>query len=386
MKFETKALHIGEEPNLSEGGSGDVVSPLHLTSTFARNKIDEPPKGYEYSRSSNPTRNALEKRLASLENGKYCTAFASGLAATTTVLLSLLKAGDHMIAFDDLYGGTRRLFTQLFNKNYNIDISYVDARKVENIAKAVKDNTRLIWLETPTNPLLKLCDIRSIASIAWDKKIFLAVDNTFMTPYFQLPLELGADLVVHSTTKYLNGHSDSVGGAVITSDEHVDEKIRFNQNAAGAILSPFDSYMILRGTKTLSLRMERHQQNALAIAKHLEAHDKVERVIYPGLESHPQHQLAKKQMSGYGGMVSFELKSDLNGARGFVEGLKLFTLAESLGCVESLVELPALMTHSSIPPEEREKTGIKDSLIRISVGIENIDDLLEDLDSGLNKL
>ncbi|NIP44842.1 MAG: aminotransferase class I/II-fold pyridoxal phosphate-dependent enzyme [candidate division Zixibacteria bacterium] len=386
MKFETRALHIGEEPNLSEGGSGDVVSPIHLTSTFARNKIDEPPKGYEYSRSANPTRDALEKRLASLENGKYGIAFASGLAATATVILSLMKAGDHMIAFDDLYGGTRRLFTMLFKENFNIDVSYVDARKAENIADAVKGKTRLIWLETPTNPLLKMCDIRSIASIAWDKKIFLAVDNTFMTPYFQLPLDLGADLVVHSTTKYLNGHSDSVGGAVVTSDDHIHDKIRFNQNAAGAILSPFDSYMILRGTKTLSLRMERHEKNALAIARYLENHDKIERVFYPGLESHPQHQLAKKQMSGYGGMVSFELKTDLERARAFVEGLKLFTLAESLGCVESLVELPALMTHSSIPPEEREKTGIKDSLIRTSVGIENIDDLLDDLTQSLKAI
>ncbi|HER00261.1 MAG TPA: PLP-dependent transferase [candidate division Zixibacteria bacterium] len=386
MKFETKALHVGEEPNISDGGSGDVVSPIHLTSTFARDKIDQPTKGYEYSRSANPTRDALEKRLAALENGKYGIAFASGLAATATVILSLLRAGDHMIAFDDLYGGTRRLFSQLFKENFNIDVSYVDARKVENIADAVKGKTRLIWLETPTNPLLKMCDIRSIASIAWDKKIFLAVDNTFMTPYFQLPLDLGADLVVHSTTKYLNGHSDSVGGAVITSDDHIHDKIRFNQNAAGAILSPFDSYMVLRGTKTLSLRMERHQQNAMAIAKYLEGHDKVEQVFYPGLESHPQHQIAKKQMSGFGGMVSFELKADLNQARGFVEGLRLFTLAESLGCVESLVELPALMTHSSIPPEERKKTGIKDSLIRISVGIENIDDLLDDLEQALNAI
>ena len=383
MKFETRALHVGEEPNLSAGGSGDVVSPIHLTSTFARNKIDEPPKGYEYSRSANPTRDALEKRLASLENGKYGIAFASGLAATATVILSLMKAGDHMIAFDDLYGGTRRLFTHVFKKNYNIDISYVDARMAENVADAVKPNTRLIWLETPTNPLLKICDIQAIAKIAWNKKIPMAVDNTFMTPYFQLPLDLGADLVVHSTTKYLNGHSDSVGDAVITSDDHIHDKIRFNQNAAGAILSPFDSYLILRGTKTLSLRMERHEKNALEIARYLESSDKVERVFYPGLESHPQHHLAKKQMSGYGGMVSFELKTDLDRARIFVEGLELFALAESLGCVESLVELPALMTHSSIPPEEREKTGIKDSLIRISVGIENIDDLLDDLAQAL---
>lgn len=386
MKFETRAIHTGEEPNLDKGGSGDVVMPIHLTSTFARNEIDKPPQGYEYSRSGNPTRDALERRLAALENAKYGIAFSSGLAAAATTVLSLLKAGEHMIAFDDLYGGTRRLFSELFNKNYNIGVSYVDARDKHNVIDTLQPNTRLIWLETPTNPLLKICDIAEIAKLGKEKGIPVLVDNTFMTPFFQQPLSLGADLVLHSTTKYLNGHSDSVGGAVITSDDKLHEKIRFNQNAAGAILSPFDSYMILRGTKTLALRMERHQKNAHEIAKYLESHDKVARVIYPGLESHPQHGIAKKQMSGFGGMVSFELKADLEQSRRFVEGLKLFTLAESLGCVESLVELPALMTHASIPKTEREKTGISDSLIRISVGLEHIEDLFADVESALDRL
>lgn len=383
MKFETRAIHAGEEPNLAEGGTGDVVSPIHLASTFARNEIDNPPRGLEYSRSANPTRNALEARLASLEDARYGICFASGLAATTTVILSLVKSGQHVVAFDDLYGGTRRLFTQVINDHFKIEVSYIDAREVSNVSSAIKDNTALIWLETPTNPLLKICDIEAISKIAREKGIPLAVDNTFMSPYFQRPLNLGADLVIHSTTKYLNGHSDSVGGAVATSNDSIHEKIRFTQNAAGAILSPFDSYMILRGTKTLALRMDRHEHNAHKIAEYLENHDKVAKVIYPGLESHPQHELAKKQMSGFGGMVSFELKTDLNGATKFVESLKLFTLAESLGCVESLVELPAVMTHSSIPRQEREKTGISDGLVRISVGLENIDDLLDDLYEAL---
>jgi cystathionine gamma-lyase len=386
MKFETRAIHTGEEPNLKDGGTGDVVMPIHLTSTFARYEVENIPHGFEYSRSGNPTRNAVEARIAALENAKYGIACASGLGVTTTIILSLLKAGDHMVAFDDLYGGTRRLFTRLFNERYNIDVSFVDARESDNVAAAIKDNTALIWLETPTNPLLKICDIEAISKIAHEKNIPLAVDNTFLTPYFQQPLALGADLVVHSTTKYLNGHSDSVGGVVLTSNDELHEKIRFNQNAAGTILSPFDSYMILRGTKTLALRMERHAQNAITIAKFLESHAKINRVFYPGLESHPQHKIAVKQTSGFGGMVSFELKADLEKSRKFVEDLKLFTLAESLGCVESLVELPALMTHSSIPPEEREKTGIKDSLIRISVGLENIDDLLGDLKNALDQI
>lgn len=386
MRFETKAIHEGEEPNLAEGGTGDVTMPIHLASTFARREIDNPPQGYEYARTANPTRDALEKRLAALEGGQYALAFASGLAAETSLFLALMQAGDQVVAFDDLYGGTRRLFDRVFAERYGIEFTYVDARNPEQVAGAIRDNTRLIWLETPTNPLLKLCDIRAIAQLAHERGIPVAVDNTFMSPYFQQPLTLGADLVVHSTTKYLNGHSDSVGGAIITSDAALYEKLKFTQNAAGAILSPFDSYLVLRGTKTLAVRMQRHEQNALQIARYLEAHPRVRRVIYPGLESHPQHQLARRQMRGFGGMLSFELDGSLKEARRFVESVRIFALAESLGGVESLIELPAIMTHASVPPEERRKIGLADGLIRLSVGIEHVEDLIADLEGAFRRL
>lgn len=386
MKFETKAIHVGEEPNLKEGGSGDVVIPIHLASTFARKEVDKPTNGYEYSRSGNPTRNALEKRLAALEDANFGLAFASGLGAETVITLTLLKSGDHVVAFDDLYGGTRRLFNKVFNQNFKVDFSYVDARNVNNIKKAIKHNTKLIWLETPTNPLMKLCDIRAISEIAKKNDIIVIVDNTFMSPYFQKPLNLGADIVVHSTTKYLNGHSDSVGGAIMLSNEEIYNKLKFNQNATGAILSPFDSFLVLRGIKTLALRMEKHNENALKIAEYLDSHSKVSKVNYPGLKSHPQHRLAKKQMSGFGGMLSFEIKGSLKEAKKFLENLKIFLLAESLGGVESLIEHPALMTHASIIKEEREKIGITDSLIRVSVGIENVEDLIEDLDKAFKNI
>jgi cystathionine gamma-lyase len=386
MRFETRAIHVGEEPNLKEGGTGDVAMPIHMASTYARAKVDIPTGGYEYSRTSNPTRDALEKRLAALEVVKYGVAFASGLGAETTIFLSLLKSGDHVVAFDDLYGGTRRLFTRVFQENFKIEISYVDARQPQVVEDAIKQNTRMVWLETPTNPLLKLCDIKAISEIAHKRNLIVVVDNTFMSSYFQQPLALGADIVMHSTTKYLNGHSDSVGGAVMLSDHDMYEKLKFTQNAAGAILSPFDSFLILRGIKTLAVRMEAHQRNATKIARYLESHSRVKKVIYPGLESHPQHGLAKKQMSGFGGMLSFELDGDINDAKTFVENLKYFALAESLGGVESLIELPAIMTHASVPKEEREKIGLADGLIRISVGIENADDLLEDLESAFKKI
>ncbi|RMI12863.1 MAG: cystathionine gamma-synthase [Calditrichaeota bacterium] len=386
MRFETKAIHEGEEPNLAEGGTGDVTMPIHLASTFARREIDNPPQGYEYARTANPTRDALEKRLAALEGGQYALAFASGLAAETSLFLALMQAGDQVVAFDDLYGGTRRLFDRVFAERYGIEFTYVDARNPEQVAGAIRDNTRLIWLETPTNPLLKLCDIRAIAQLAHERGIPVAVDNTFMSPYFQQPLTLGADLVVHSTTKYLNGHSDSVGGAIITSDAALYEKLKFTQNAAGAILSPFDSYLVLRGTKTLAVRMQRHEQNALQIARYLEAHPRVRRVIYPGLESHPQHRLARRQMRGFGGMLSFELDGSLKEARRFVESVRIFALAESLGGVESLIELPAIMTHASVPPEERRKIGLADGLIRLSVGIEHVEDLIADLEGAFRRL
>ncbi len=386
MNFETKAIHVGEEPNLKEGGTGDVAMPIHLASTYAREKVDIPTAGYEYARTGNPTRSALEKRLASLENAQYALVFSSGLGAETTLILSLLKSGDHIVAFDDLYGGTHRLFNKIFTQNFNIQVSFVDAQRPENVEAAIQNNTRLIWLETPTNPLLKLCDIQKISNIAQQNNIKVLVDNTFSSPYFQQPLDLGADIVLHSTTKYLNGHSDSVGGALILSELENYEKIKFAQNAAGAILSPFDCFMILRGTKTLAIRMRQHEQNALHIANFLASHSKVKSVIYPGLESHPQYELAKKQMSGFGGMVSFELDAGLESAKKFVESLEHFALAESLGGVESLIELPSLMTHASIPKEERRKIGLSDTLIRLSVGIENVDDLIEDLERAFLNL
>jgi len=385
MRFETKAIHVGEEPNLREGGSGDVVVPIHLASTFARKEVERPTGGYEYSRSGNPTRDALEKRLAALENAEFGLAFSSGLSAEAVICVTLLKSGDHVISFDDLYGGTKRLFNRVLT-NFNIEFSYVDATDLKNVNNAVKSNTSLIWMETPTNPLMRLCDIKGIAGIGKERGITTVVDNTFMSPFLQRPLDFGIDVVVHSTTKYLNGHSDSVGGAVMLSNEELYSRIKFNQNAIGAILSPFDSYMVLRGIKTLAVRMERHCRNAFDIARYLEAQPKVRKVYYPGLENHPQHELARSQMKGFGGMLSFEIDGALREAKAFLENLKIFSLAESLGGVESLAEHPALMTHASVPREEREKIGITDSLIRVSAGIEDVSDLKEDLEQALQKV
>jgi len=381
--FTTKAIHVGEDPRSMQ--HGDVVIPIHLSTTFAKSSVSEVDKGYVYSRTGNPTRDALEAKLAALEGGKYALAFSSGLAAEATVLLALLDKGDHVVAFDDLYGGTRRLFNRVMSR-YGIKFTYVDARDPANVEKAISDRTRMIWIETPTNPLMKLADIKAIAEIANRKDVILVVDNTFATPYFQNPLVLGAHIVVHSVTKYIAGHSDVVGGAVIVNDEDLHTRLRFHQNAVGAILSPFDSWLVMRGLKTLALRMERHQANAIAIAKYLEEHPLVERVYYPGLPSHPQHDLARRQMKGYSGMLSFEIKGGLRNAVKFVESLRIFSLAESLGGVESLIEIPSLMTHASVPADERERIGIRDSLIRISVGIEDLDDLIEDLDRGFKVL
>lgn len=382
MKFETKAIHIGEEPNLKKGGTGDVVIPIHLSTTFARKEVDKPTCGYEYSRTGNPTRDALEKRLASLEHAKFALAFASGMAAETIICLTLLKSGDHVVVFDDLYGGTKRLFNKVFSQNFKIEFSYVDAIDIENVKNVIKSNTKLIWLESPTNPLMKLCDIKAISEIAREQNIIVVVDNTFMSSYFQKPLLLGADIIVHSTTKYLNGHSDSIGGAIMLSDKEIYNKLKFNQNTIGSILSPFDSFLVLRGIKTLAIRMREHEKNAIKIAEYLESSPKVKKVIYPGLKNHPQHELVKKQMSGFGGMLSFEIIGTLKEAKTFLENLKIFSLAESLGGVESLIEHPASMTHVSISKEEREKVGITDSLIRVSVGIENVTDLIEDIDNS----
>jgi len=380
--FSTKAIHIGEEPDFREGATGDVVIPIHLSTTFARARVDKPTAGYEYTRSLNPTRNALEIKLASLENGRFGLAFASGLAAESTILLSLIKPGDHIVAFDDLYGGTKRLINQVFG-NYNFNTSFVDAVDPQNIENAIKENTKLVWLESPTNPLLKVSDIKAISEITKRHGVILVVDNTFLSPYFQKPLDLGADIVVHSSTKYIGGHSDVLGGSVILNDEDLYKKIQYHQNAVGAVLPPFDSYLTLRGIKTLAIRLERHNKNALEIAHYLEKHPKVKKVIYPGLKSHPQHELATKQATGYGGIISFEIAGTIDDAKAFLEKLKLFALAESLGGVESLIELPAVMTHASVAKEVREQIGISDTLVRISVGIEDVADLIADLEQAL---
>ncbi len=381
--FSTRSIHAGEDPEEVE--SGDVIAPINLTTTFAKEDLDEIDKGYVYSRTSNPTRDKLEKKIASLESGKYGLAFASGMATEQSVLMSLLEQGDHVLAFDDLYGGTKRLFDEVMVK-FGLHFDYVDATDLENIIENVKEDTELIWLESPTNPLMKLSDIEEISKIADQMEIDVVVDNTFATPYFQRPLELGADIVVHSLTKYIGGHSDVVGGAVVTNDEESFEKMKFNQNAAGAILSPFNSWLVMRGIKTLKPRMELHEKNAKDIADHLEGHRKVKKVHYPGLESHPQHELAKKQMDGFGGMLSFEIDGGSEEAKKFIENLEIFHLAESLGGVESLAEIPSVMTHASVPKEKREKVGIKDSLIRLSVGIEESDDLVEDLESAFRDI
>src|SRR3989454_11211900 len=381
MKFATRAIHVGEEPGLVSE-SGDVVAPIHLSTTFARREVEKPRGGYEYSRTANPTRDALELRLAALEESKHALAFASGLAAEATLVLSLLKKGDHVVAFDDLYGGTRRLFSQTL-ANFGLDFTYVDAREARNVDRAVSRRTKMIWLESPTNPLLKICDIKAISEVASRHQITTVVDNTFMSPYFQNPLQLGADVVLHSATKYLGGHSDVLGGAIMTSNEEIYAKAKFNQNAIGAVPSPFDCFLLMRGLKTLALRMERHQLNAMRVAQHLEGHSAVENVVYPGLKSHPQYALGKRQTSGSGGVVSFEVKGTLRDVKRFLRGVKVFSLAESLGGVESLIEHPASMTHASVPGKAREGLGITERLVRASVGIEDANDLIEDLDGAL---
>lgn len=380
--FSTRAIHNGEEPDFREGASGDVAVPIHLATTFARLKASNPTAGYEYTRSLNPTRKALEEKLAALDGARYGLAFSSGLAAASTVIISLLKAGDNVIGFDDLYGGTRRLLSNVFI-NFGITVSYIDATIPENIEKAIKPETRLIWIETPTNPLLKIADIRAIAQIAKRHGLILVVDNTFLSPYFQKPLSLGADVVVYSTTKYIGGHSDALGGSVVTNDEDIYQKISYNQNAVGAVLSPFDSYLTLRGAKTLAIRMEQHQKNAIALAEYLQKSAKVKRVLYPGLKTHPHHEVATAQTTGFGGVLSFELDGTLADAESFLSRLKLFSTAESLGGVESLAEIPSIMTHASVPKEVREKNGITDTLIRLSVGIEDTADLIADIKGAL---
>ena len=377
--FDTRAIHAGQKPDPTTGA---IMTPVYLSSTY----VQESPgihKGYEYSRTGNPTRKAYEDCLANLESGKFGFGFASGCAASTTVF-HMVRSGDHVIACDDMYGGSFRLMDKVIRHN-NIDFSYVDITKVENFKAAIKPNTKMVWIETPTNPTLKLVDIRKIAEAAHAKGILVVVDNTFMSPYFQRPLELGADIVLHSTTKYINGHSDIVGGALVVNDQQLAEKIAFLSNSMGGICSPFDAFISLRSLKTLALRMRQHDTNGREIAKFLEKHPKVDRVVYPGLASHPQHALAKEQMSGFGGMITFYIKGGIDSARAFLENVKVFSLAESLGGVESLIEHPAIMTHASVPPENRKALGIDDTMVRLSVGVENLDDLLRDLTQALSK-
>ncbi|MDP4208960.1 MAG: PLP-dependent aspartate aminotransferase family protein [Bacteroidota bacterium] len=381
---ETLAVRFGDTVNQASLYSQDVVTPIHLSTTNFWRQIDKPGP-FEYTRSSNPTRQALEQQLAALEHACFGLAFSSGMAAETAVILGTLKSGDHIIGYDDLYGGTKRLFNSVFN-NFGIAVDYIDVTNAELLQRHVKPNTRMIWLETPTNPLMKLADIEAIAKFAKSHNILVVVDNTFLTPYFQNPLDLGADIVVHSGTKYFGGHSDVLNGAIMLNDETLYQSLYNVQNSTGGVLSPFDSYLVLRGLKTLPIRMNAHEQNALHLAQYLEQHPAVTRVYYPGLKSHSQFELAQKQARGAGGMISFELKGGVESCKKLFDNLELFILAESLGGVESLIEHPAAMTHASLSKEEQRLAGITDSLIRVSVGIEHIDDLIEDMEQALAKI
>jgi cystathionine gamma-lyase len=376
LRLETLAIHAGQSPDPTTGA---IMTPVYLTSTYVQDGPGEH-KGYEYSRTQNPTRHALQDCLAALEGGRHGLAFASGLAATDAIL-HLLSAGDHVVFSDDVYGGTFRIFDKVFRR-LGLSFDAVDMTDPRNVERALRPTTRLVWIETPTNPMLKIVDLAEVARLARARGARTVVDNTFATPWFQRPLEHGIDLVCHSTTKYLNGHSDVVGGAVVTSDGELHERLRFVQNAVGGVPSPMDSFLVLRGLKTLHVRMERHAANAARIARFLEAHAQVERVVYPGLPSHPQHALAARQMSGFGGMLTFVLRGGLEAARAFLKAVRIFACAESLGGVESLIEHPAIMTHASVPRETRERLGIADGLIRVSVGIESADDLVADLERG----
>ncbi len=377
LDFATRAIHHAQEP---DSATGALSTPIYQTSTFVLEELGKN-KGYQYARSHNPTRSALEGCLASLEGARFGIATASGLAAVS-VVGSLLSAGDHVVVGEDVYGGVYRLFEKVL-KRYNLHFTYVNARELSEVEAAIRPETKLIWLETPTNPLLNLADLKAIGEIAKRHNLIYAVDNTFATPYFQRPLEFGADVIVHSTTKYLSGHSDIIGGCVITDREDLYEELNFYTNAAGCVPGPFDCYLILRGLKTLALRMKEHQRNALAVATFLEQHDAVEKVFYPGLASHPQHELAKRQMTGFGGVVSFVVKGGFENAKSILHSTKLFALAESLGGVRSLICHPSTMTHKPIPKDVQEQIGIVDGLIRLSVGIEEGRDLIADLEQAL---
>ena len=378
--FETRAIHAGQEPDPTTGA---IMTPIYTSSTY----VQESPgvhKGYDYSRSTNPTRKALEACIADLEGSNFGYAFASGMSASATVL-EILSSGDHVIAMDDLYGGTYRLFENVRKRSAGLDFTFCDLSDVKALEASLKPNTKMIWIETPTNPLLKIADLKAISSFAKNNNLIAVCDNTFCSPFVQNPLEFGFDIVVHSATKYLNGHSDLIGGVVVCSDDKTElaEQLLYLQNAVGSIMNPFDSFLLLRSLKTLPVRMERHCSNAIQIANFLESHNSIQRVIYPGLESHPQHEIAKEQMNGFGGMISVEIKGGLEGAKKFLERTEIFSLAESLGGVESLIEHPAIMTHASIPSEVREEIGISDGLVRLSVGIEALEDLTDDLEKAL---
>jgi len=380
LGFETLAIHAGQSPDPTTGA---VMTPIYQTSTYVQKSPGEH-TGYEYSRTGNPTRTAYEACVAALEKAKHGLAFSSGCAATDTIMHTL-SAGDHVVSCDDVYGGTFRLFDKV-HRRHGLDFAFVDLSDLEKAKNAIKPNTKIIWMESPTNPMLKVLDIKKLCALAKERGITTVVDNTFMSPYFQKPLELGADIVVHSVTKYMNGHSDVVGGMILTNSDEMREKLAFIQNSAGAVPGPMDCFLVMRGIKTLPIRMQRHAENAIEIARMLESHPKVERVIYPGLESHPQYTIAKEQMSGFGGMITFFLKGGLAESKTFLESVQVFTLAESLGGVESLIEHPAIMTHASIPFETRQELGIHDNLVRISVGIESIKDLKSDLEQALARL
>src|SRR5216684_3020918 len=380
--FATRVIHAGQSPDPSTGA---IMTPIYATSTY----VQQSPgvhKGFEYSRSQNPTRFAYERCVADLEQGTRGFAFASGLAAMATTL-DLLDSGDHVVAGDDLYGGTFRLFDRVRRRSANLDFTYVDLTDTKDLERAIKPNTRMVWIETPSNPLLKLIDLEAIAKIARKRKIISVSDNTFATPWIQRPIETGFDIVVHSATKYLNGHSDMVGGVVVVGEnKELGDQIAFLQNSIGAIAGPFESFLVMRSLKTLALRMERHCSNALEVARWLEEQSQVKSVSYPGLKSHPQHDLARQQMRSFGGMVTIVLKTDLAGTRRFLENTHLFALAESLGGVESLINHPALMTHASVPKEQREALGVTDSLVRLSVGVEDLRDLTDDLKTALEAI
>ncbi len=376
--FQTRAIHVGQE---ADPTTGATIVPIYQTSTYTQEDVGVH-KGFDYSRTANPTRLALEQCLASLENAAYGLCFSSGMAAVDAVM-KLLNAGDHVVVSDDVYGGTYRLFERVLAR-FGLSFTWVDASDVGNVEQAIRPNTRMIWAETPTNPLLKIIDLSALASLARDRQLILAVDNTFATPYLQNPLDLGADVVVHSTTKYIGGHSDVVGGFAGANSADLYQTLKFHQNAIGAIPSPFDAWLTLRGVKTLALRMREHERNAHRVAEALERHPMVEKVYYPGLPSHPQHDLARKQMRGFGGIVSFLVKGDLTLTRAVARGVRVFSLAESLGGVESLMCHPAVMTHASIPRADREARGVTDSLLRLSCGIEDADDLVADIVGALD--